>query len=109
MKEGIFVVCPFCGLNRKLNKTGLWAEIRGVDITTKKETRFDRLDPETAPFIDFRDCSGGRGKGYPRIRTLTIKESYPEYAWLIIQVRDQILKVADVLAQLNGTSKLNKG
>ncbi len=100
MAEGYWVVCPLCGLNRKLHKTGGYAERYKKPLTKKKgETRFDRLSPESAPFIDIRETGGGRGTGFPRIGQLTLEEvkDNPLYSDLVKQIVEQSKKVLEIL------------
>jgi len=104
MAEGYWIVCPFCGLSRKIDKTGAYAKRYGKEITSKKERiRFDKLNPEEAVFIDVRETGLGRGAGFPRINELckTIKEAKdnPEYKEFIEQIKNQILKIQKILKE----------
>ena len=102
MAEGYWIVCPFCGLSRKIKKTGAYARRYGKEIIMEKEeVRLDKLDPENAVFIDARETGLGRGRGFPRINELclTLKEikNLPEYQDFINQIKNQIQKIQKVL------------
>jgi len=102
MAEGEWIVCPFCGLSRKITKTGAYAERYGKQITSiKPKARFDKLNPEEAVFIDARETGLGRGAGFPRIDELclTIKEAkdHPQYKEFIEQIKNQIEKINQAL------------
>lgn len=93
---------PFCGLSRKIKKTGAYAERYGKEITvTKQKTRFDKLDPNEAVFIDARETGLGRGAGFPRINELCLRlreiKNLPEYQEFINQIQNQIQKIQEVL------------
>ena len=99
MADNRWVVCPLCALNRKLIKSGL--ESKKPISEVKGAVRFDKVDPETAPFIDIRDVSGGRGSGFPRIDYMTLAhvKDDPEYKDLIAQIRAQCHKILEVIGE----------
>jgi hypothetical protein len=74
-----YVVCPLCGLNRKINKNGRFAiqkkksgkKLRHTNLD--KDTRFDRVDFKNNHFFSFR-VSIGRG-GIVEVLPLTIEEA----------------------------------
>ena len=77
-----FVVCPLCGLSRKVGKNGRYAlirkkqgiESRAIKYNPEKETRFDTVNFFEEPFISFRVRTAGRG-GLPEAFGLTIEEA----------------------------------
>ncbi len=106
-KEIPYIVCPLCGLHRKLFKNGRYAIIRkkalkansrSVKYNPEKETRFDIVNIKDEPFISIRERLNGRG-GLYEIRTLTIKEALedPEYSdiarELLSQIKEQIERI----------------
>ena len=103
MKQGIYIVCPLCGLNRKLNKSGINSSkpIRGS--IEGAGARFDRIDPRSSPFIDIRDMTGGRSSGFPRVGFSTLEDVMRDvrtqngsgYTDLIDQLR---MKCKDILS-----------
>lgn len=102
MADDRWLVCPFCGMSRKLIKSGTEAkkplsEVKGVP-------RFDVVNPKDSPFIDIRDVSGGRGSGFPRIdyKSLESVLDDPEYADLIEQLYSHC---TTILAVLKNTDK----
>ena len=101
MKEVHFTVCPLCGLNRKLDKTGMFAEIRKVKTPISKgRARYDKVDLKNIPFIDIREGLGGRGRGFPRIKGITLKEAQqdPLYEDLIKQIISSCQKILKILS-----------
>jgi len=101
MKKLIFLECPLCGLSRPLVKTLCYATKRHVPperiLGEKPPSRFDVLDPGTAPFIDIRETGGGRGFGFRRIieECLTLAQAMgtEEYRDLVEQVRQQCHRI----------------
>ncbi len=114
-KEIVYIVCPLCGLNRVLEKKGTQAEKRGK-LGKVGRISFDKLDPETAPFVDIREAPGGKvkvdaprgtigkgkapGKGFHRVASLTLAESagYPAYRDLVEQLKTQIKVIEGALS-----------
>lgn len=94
-----FLVCPFCGMNRKLIKSGTNTE-KIID-QIKPPSKLDVVDIETRPFIDHRDISGGRGSGFPRVsfETLAQVKDWPEYADLIEGLKRQCHAVLKLLGE----------
>lgn len=107
-----FVVCPLCGLHRKLKKNGRWAIIRkkmgdirsrALKYNPEKETRFDIVNIQDEPFISIRLRALGRG-GLPEVRALTLKEAIedPEYREDTIELLRQIKsKIEELLPQID--------
>lgn len=89
-KDNRWVVCPLCSRNRKLT------------THDKGEISFSSFEPETSPCIDFRDISGGRGIGFPRIGSLTLEEmkGREEYRELLVEIRDQAKRIAAFLEDI---------
>jgi len=90
--EGLFVCCPVCGLSRKLVKSGGWAKSRGRldrDEPVKGRSRFGKVDLDDGFLIQTRDCSGGRGHGFPLIGGYTIDQvkNMPEHAELLAELK----------------------
>ena len=113
-REVPFVVCPLCGLHRKLEKNGRWAIIkkkmgeirsRAIKYNPEKETRFDIVDIKKEPFISIRLRSYDRG-GLPEIEALTMEEAlkHPEYRdkakELLSQIKEQIEKLLPEIERL---------
>lgn len=92
MNDNRWLVCPFCGWGKKF-------------VTKKGRARLDRILPGEGGFIDFRDISGGRGSGFPRVTTITLKEAQeqPDYMDLIIQLRNQCNSILQVLSEEDDT------
>lgn len=98
-----FIVCPFCGLGRPIEKLGSRAILKKRFRGPKGNPRFDVADPETSPFIDFRTALGGRG-GFPRESFLTLVEASkdPQYEDLVHQIVTQARKILRVLGEDSG-------
>jgi hypothetical protein len=78
----IFLKCPCCGQSRKAKRTGAFARQQGRVFDRLPESApLAHLDPETEPFVDFRDGAGGRGRGFPRLRSLTLAEAARDSDW----------------------------
>jgi len=99
-----FICCPICSWTHKLFKTGGFVTLKGKRIGEPKGWfRFDsgKKDLNTAPFIDVRDASGGRGRSLKRImeECLTLKEAMEkeEYKDLIQSLKNQISKIQKIL------------
>lgn len=99
-----FVKCPCCGWSHKLFKTGKAAIERNKPILTVKGWfKFDsgKMDMNTAPFIDVRDMTGGRGRGLYRIpeECLTLKQAMQreKYQEIIESLRNQIKQIEKIL------------
>lgn len=77
-----YVICPLCGISRKLEKNGRYAlikkkqgiESRAAKYNPDKETRFDIVNFYEEPFFSFRVRAFGRG-GLPEAFGMTIKEA----------------------------------
>lgn len=89
-KDNRWVVCPLCSRNRKLS------------THDKGEVHFNSFDPTISPCIDFRDITGGRGSGFPRIGSLTIDEmrQFPEYKPLLLEIKIQAQRIAEYLKDI---------
>jgi len=95
MAQVIYIVCPLCGYNFPLEKKGTNARIKGIPLTKiKGRFRFDKVPVGEAIFEDVRE-GGGRGSGYVRIHTRTLKQ--------ILQEKDEQYK--DIIQQLYTQSK----
>lgn len=94
MKDNRWIVCPMCGRGRKLLPAG------------KERASFVVLNPHHAPCIDFRDISGGRGSGFPRIGTMTIeemKEDPEKYMAILVEMREQAQSILDAIGEIDDT------
>ena len=99
-----FICCPICSWTHKLFKTGGFVTLKRKRIGEPKGWfRFDsgKKDLNTAPFIDVRDASGGRGGSLKRImeECLTLKEAMEkeEYKDLIQSLKNQISEIQKIL------------
>lgn len=99
-----FICCPICSWTHKLFKTGGFVTLKGKRIGEPKGWfRFDsgKKDLNTAPFIDVRDASGGRGRSLKRImeECLTLKEAMEkeEYKDLVQSLKNQISEIQKIL------------
>lgn len=97
MSDNRWLVCPFCGLSRKLIKSGIEAK-KSLKVI-KGLPKFDVVDPTSGVFIDYRDITGGRGSGFPRIDFETLEQikNNPEYEDLILQLRSHCDKILSTL------------
>lgn len=92
MVEASWVICPCCGFNHKIYKSGTYHYFKKGEPTFKKEPSimsFGKVDLTSGDFIIVRDCSGGRGgAGFPITNRLKISQSlqHPEYSSLIEQI-----------------------
>jgi hypothetical protein len=86
MHDDRWLVCPFCGWGKKY-------------VTSRQTNVLDKIIPESGPFIDHRDISGGRGSGFSRMYIETLKEikDRPEYEELINGLRKQCVEVLKIL------------
>ena len=103
MAEIIYIVCPLCGLNRVLEKTGSAAIGRGLTIKEiKGRIRFDQMDLEKANIVQVRERRRGP-EDEPRMRrgggtgftlaggfTLAEMKDKPEYA----DLKEQMVETA---------------
>lgn len=90
-KDNRWVVCPMCSRGRKL-------------ITRNKgEVGFKSFDPATSPCIDFRNITGGRASGFPRIGSLTIDEmrGFVEYRDMLLEIKAQAQRIVDYIGNLD--------
>ena len=99
-----FICCPICSWTHKLFKTGGFVTLKGKRMGEPKGWfRFDsgKKDLNTAPFIDVRDASGGRGRSLKRImeECLTLKEAMEkeEYKDLVQSLKNQISEIQKIL------------
>lgn len=103
-KELVFLKCPCCGQSRKLERTGAFARQQGrVFDQAPASTVLGRLDPESEVFVDFRDGTGGRGRGFARVKSMTLGEALRDPAF-----RDQatgVFALADKLVRLRDSLK----
>jgi len=70
----VFIVCPHCGMNRILEKTGLEA-LRGgksISFPYNGRIRFDFFRPDM-PFVDLREANG-KG-GFPRYNYVSFEKA----------------------------------
>lgn len=104
----IYIVCPMCGLNRILEKTGAMAKrisARGGKLRKplgSKEPgriRFDTVNLESAIILQIRDPRGGRGGGLKVVDGLRLEElkDKEEYSDLLEQLRAQCESILEVL------------
>jgi len=86
MIDDRWLICPLCGWGKKYK-------------TEKKTKSLNVVDPESGPFIDHRDLSGGRGSGFARIYVELLEDikNNPEYEELIDGLRDNCLKILDII------------
>ena len=110
MAEVFYVVCPFCGLNRPLEKTGASAIARGLSITSiKGRIRFDQIELDKAPIVQVRERQAG-AEAQPRMRRgggtgfvfrygLTLEEmkDNPAYQDLLEQMKSTATELLRVL------------
>lgn len=98
MSTAEYLVCPYCGMNRVLQKLGTNAK-RPL-TTIKGRSRLNVVDPHTGPFIDIRDISGGKGSGFKRIdfHTLVEVKNDPAYADLVKQLKEHSQLILDILS-----------
>ncbi len=102
----VYVVCPLCGLHRKLHKNGryaLWRKkmgairSRALVYNPGKDTRFDIVNYETEPFLSIR-ATAGKGTGMKEIDFLTMREAVnSEYRHEVIELLKQTRKKAQEL------------
>lgn len=99
-----FVCCPLCSWSHKLYKTDTFVTLKSQRVGEAKGWfKFDsgKKDLKTAPFIDVRDVSGGRGRSLRRIaeECLTLKEAMDkeEYRDVIKSLKTQISKIQKIL------------
>jgi len=104
----IKVCCPLCHWSHQLFKSGRAAIERGKSVLEPKGFfRFDTVDLDTAPFIDVRDATGGRGGSFKRIKEqcLTLKQALgkEEYQGLIISLKNQIKNIQKILENVDNS------
>lgn len=76
VREEPSIKCPCCGWHQVLARRGVRARLRGDPVREIHGPALPgRLDPETEAFITIRDASGGRGRGFPILRRLTVAEA----------------------------------
>jgi hypothetical protein len=101
-QELIYIVCPLCGLNRILEKSGRFATRRHKPIEQiKGRIRFDRVNLNRL-IVQVRDPSRGRAGGLNIIGGLTFQEfiTNPDYADLVEQMKSQCQQILDALKEL---------
>lgn len=114
MAEVIYIVCPLCGMNRVLEKTGASAITRGLTVKeVKGRIRFDHIDFEryivqvrersTGPEAKKRLRRGG-GTGFVLKDGLTLAEMKDDmtYSDLIQQIRHSCQAILDILGKGEG-------
>jgi len=114
-----FVVCPLCGLHRKMHKTGRDAlrrkkigeiKSRAAVYNPGKDTRFDVVNLEKEPFLSIRVASG-RSAGLKEIDMLTLEEAINseyrhEVILLLKQMRKKAKELLTVIDKLIGEEKI---
>ena len=111
MGEVIYIVCPMCGLNRPLNKTGASAIARGLPITEiKGRIRFDQIELDRAPIVQIREretgpetkprMTRGGGSGFVFKEGMTLEQikDNPEYNDIVSQLKDTANKILGILS-----------
>ena len=104
----VFVVCPLCGIHRKLHKNGLYAirrkkarqiESRARIYNPDKETRFDVVNIEDEPFFSIR-LSTGRAEGLVEVFGVPLKDAlkYPALREETIRLLREMKKQLDNLS-----------
>jgi hypothetical protein len=106
----IYIVCPLCGMNRVLEKTGSSAIARGLTIRkVKGRIRFDHIDLTRAPIVQVRERQEGKeaqrrltrggGTGFVFREGLTLMQMKrkPEYADLVKQIKETALEIIKIL------------
>lgn len=111
MGEVIYIVCPMCGLNRPLTKTGSSAIARGLPIAEiKGRISFDHIELDKAPIVQVRERQSGP-EAKPRMRrgggpgfifrqgiTLADMKANPEYADIVTQLKNTANKILEILS-----------
>ncbi len=104
MAQVTYIVCPLCAYNFPLEKKGTNALMKGkpLDKGVKGRMRFDKVPIGDGIFEDIRE-GGGRGSGYHRVSTRTLKEildtNDPNYTDLIQQIYKQSLAMVNLIGQ----------
>jgi len=105
--ELIHIVCPLCGLNRPLLKTGARARVEGKDLPfIKGRIRFDHVDLEQGLIIQIRERRT-EGKGFPLVDGKTFGDMIgdPDYADLVSQMALQVERIRAFLPSSATSSK----
>jgi hypothetical protein len=78
-----YIVCPLCGRNRV---------IKSKD---KGYIRWDYVDLKSAPLLQVRDDTGGRGSGFPLVASKTLAEisQDPAYSQVIEGMKQQLIRL----------------
>ena len=78
-----YFVCPLCARNRPLKSK------------TKGQIKWDYVDLNTAPILQVRDDTGGRGSGFPLIESKTLTEILedPEYREILEGLKTQLIRL----------------
>lgn len=78
-----YFVCPLCARNRPLKSK------------TKGRIKWDYVDLNTAPILQVRDDTGGRGSGFPLISSKTLQEisGDPNYAEVLEGMKKQLIRL----------------
>jgi len=103
VREEPNIKCPCCGWNQALNRKGTRARLRGDDVREIRGPALPgRLDPETETFISIRDASGGRGRGFPALRSYTFAQAatdpaFHTYATMVLAWARRLVQLADRL------------
>ncbi len=90
--------CLFCGTHKPLQRTGIMRIQKDKPADRLYTFTFDHIDPEASQFISIREC-GGRGKGMPEIRRVTLREAIEsnKYEDLRESLMDQCVRVLKIL------------
>jgi len=81
-REQVELKCPCCGWHRKIHPTGRKALQEGLEVERAYlPAQLGHLDPETEIFVRFRAAPGGKGSGFPTLRTLTLCEALADPAF----------------------------
>lgn len=106
-----FIACPLCGMSRKLERTGRYADEVGRTTKDIGRIRF-AMDLEQAFIVDIRETPGGkvadtgakgRGKapatGFPRVdgKTLEDMAQDEEYADVVEAIRSGAQNILAIL------------
>jgi len=110
MGKVIYIVCPLCGMNRVLEKTGAGAIARGLTITEiKGRIHFDHMELSGASIVQVRESQEGPepkrrmrrggGTGFVFKEGLTLEEMRDsgEYDDLVEQILSQITSIQTIL------------
>jgi len=116
-----FVCCPFCGLNRRVFKSGTWGgrkheQPKWADKTKTQDdgrVKFNFVDPEVDDFIQFRERASPitarekrkglkKPQGFYKIKGVSLREVMQDkdmrekYKPLLLEIKEQCLKILNV-------------